>query len=97
MRNFCIVINMVLDISDCVLSSILGEKDSSDISRERIDMFEDINAGLSRRKVADRFCIPYRIMETWWSKKNPIPCRIHIKIMLGRLLRVLQPPFFEVE
>lgn len=65
-------------ISDLCLSSMWGGEENADIPAERIDALGDIwdachrsikeiaaLAGLSQRKLAERFCIPYRTVEAW--------------------------------
>ena len=72
-------------ISDMALSSIWGDADDAEIPADRIEKlgriwdrthrdFRDVvsASGLSCRKVAERFSIPYRTAEDWHcGKANP--------------------------
>lgn len=45
-------------------------------------------SGLSHRKLAERFCIPYRTVENWCGGKND--CPQYLKLMLQECLGLLQ-------
>ncbi len=73
-------------ISDLALSSIWGESESPDIPAERLKAlgeiwdachrsFKDIAAaaGMSNRKLAERFLIPYRTAENWSTGQRVPP------------------------
>lgn len=85
-------------ISDLSLSSEWGDDETADIPVERIDALRQIwtacrrsvkeiaaDAGLSQRKLAERFCIPYRTMENWGSgsRECPLYLRLAMQECLG--------------
>lgn len=89
-------------ISDLCLSSMWGDEENADIPAERIDALGDIwdachrsikeiaaLAGLSQRKLAERFCIPYRTVEDWCTgrRESPIYTRLMMQECLGLLTR----------
>lgn len=89
-------------VSDLALSSVWGDPDGADIPADRIQKLGDIwdvvnrsvkqiaaDAGMSQRKLAERFCIPYRTMEDWGSKKSacPLYTRLMMQECLGLYLR----------
>lgn len=87
-------------VSDLILSSIWGDDEDDELPTERIDALckiwdathrsiRDIaaDAGLSQRKLAERFCIPYRTMENWCSDVNK--CALYIRLMMQQLLGLL--------
>ncbi len=89
-------------ISDLALSSMWGDGESSDIPASRLTElgeiwdachrgFKDIAAasGLSGRKLAERFLIPYRTAEDWSTGKSRMPlyARLAIQECLGLLDR----------
>lgn len=89
-------------ISDLCLSSMWGDAAEAEIPAERIDALGDIwdachrsikeiadLAGLSRRKLAERFCIPYRTVEDWSAsrRESPIYTRLMMQECLGLLTR----------
>ena len=88
-------------ISDLALSSIWGDAESSEITQERIadlgNIWDACNrsvkdiasaAGLSNRKLAERFCIPYRTVEDWSTGKRE--CNIYIRLMMQECLGLLR-------
>ena len=88
-------------ISDIALSSIWGDNESNEIPPERIADLGSIwdachrsvkdiasAAGLSQRKLAERFCIPYRTVEDWCAGKRE--CNIYIRLMMQECLGILQ-------
>lgn len=89
-------------VSDLVLSSMWDDAEASDIPAGRIDALGMIwdayhrsvkeiaaDAGLSCRKLAERFCIPYRTVEDWSAGKRecPVYTRLMMQECLGLLLR----------
>lgn len=47
-------------------------------------------AGISQRKLAERFLIPYSTMERWGSGKNP--CAASTRVMMQQLLGLMPTP-----
>lgn len=87
-------------ISDLALSSIWGDNETDPIPQDRIDVIGQIwdachrsvkdiaaAAGLSQRKLAERFCIPYRTMENWCNDKRS--CRLYDRLMMQECLGLL--------
>ncbi len=87
-------------ISDLALSSMWGDGESSEIPVDRLNelgkiwdachrSFPDIAAasGLSNRKLAERFLIPYRTAEDWAAGKRcpPLYVLLAIQECLGLL------------
>lgn len=87
-------------ISDLALSSIWGDDDEADIPATRLEDLGQIwdatnrsikeiaaAAGLSCRKLAERFCVPYRTMEDWSAGKSacPLCTRLLMQERLGLL------------
>lgn len=73
-------------LSDISTSDIWHGETDADIPVWRIEQIGSIydavhrsvheialSAGLSHRKLAERFCVPYRTMENWCSGKNECP------------------------
>lgn len=88
-------------ISDHALSSIWVDNESIEIPPERIAALGSIwdacnrsvkdiasAAGLSNRKLAERFCIPYRTVEDWSTGKRE--CNIYIRLMMQECLGLLR-------
>lgn len=86
-------------VSDLALSSMLGDAEDSDIPADRLTqlgaIWDDVHrsvkdicrdAGLSQRKLAERFCIPYRTVENWCSGVND--CPIYTRLMMQQLLNL---------
>lgn len=91
-------------VSDLALTSEWEDAETADIPDARLTWLSqlwdaahrsvrDIAAasGLSQRKLADRFAIPYRTVENWCSNT---PCPIYVKMLMQESLGlvVLQPP-----
>lgn len=86
-------------ISDLARSTIWGDSDGTDISADRLEDLGQIwgachrtikeiaAAGLSCRKLAERFCIPYRTMENWSSGVND--CPLYTRLMMQECLGLL--------
>ena len=87
-------------VSDLALSSIWGDLPGDDIPQARIDQLGSIydavhrsvkdiaaDAGLSQRKLAERFCIPYRTMENWCGGQNP--CPLYVRLMMQMCLGLI--------
>lgn len=85
-------------VSDLALSSVWDDADA--IPAERIDSIGQIwdachrtvkdiaaDAGLSLRKLAERFCIPYRTMEDWGADKRTPP--VYVLLMMQECLGLL--------
>lgn len=88
-------------ISALALSSIWGDAPDAEIPVARIDQLGSIYdaahrsvtdiakaAGLSQRKLADRFCIPIRTVEDWCAGKRTPPD--YVRLMMQELLGLLQ-------
>lgn len=87
-------------VSDLALDSMWGDAETDDVPEDRITaLFEfwdaghrsmkDIasDAGLSQRKLAERFCIPYRTMESWCGGQRD--CPLYVKLMMQECLGLL--------
>ena len=87
-------------ISDLALSSIWGDQEEADIPDARLNklgmIWDACNrsikeiasaSGLSQRKLAERFCIPYRTMEDWGAEKSK--CPIYTRLMMQECLNLL--------
>lgn len=87
-------------ISDLALSSIWGDAEDASIPEARLDALgnlwdashrsiKDICAatGISQRKLAEKFCIPYRTIENWSAGIRE--CPIYTKLMMQKLLGLL--------
>lgn len=87
-------------ISDLALSTIWGDPEDADIPTDRVDQLSQIwdathrnikeiaaAAGLSCRKLAERFCVPYRTMEDWSAGKST--CPIYTRLMMQECLGLL--------
>lgn len=88
-------------ISDLSLSSIWGDKWDDDIPEERIAALGKIwdsanrsvkqiasDAGISQRKLAERFSIPYRTVENWSTGSRT--CPLYVRLMMQELLGLLR-------
>ena len=86
-------------ISDLAMSS-MWEDDEIEIPPERIAVLGEIYdachrsakdiasaAGLSQRKLAERFCIPLRTVEDWCTGKRE--CSIYIRLMMQECIGIL--------
>lgn len=87
-------------ISDLALSSMWGDRPKDEVPQDRIDQLgriydavhrsvKDIaaDAGLSQRKLAERFSIPYRTMENWCGGQNP--CPLYVRLMMQMCLGLI--------
>lgn len=87
-------------ISDIALSSIWGDSQEDDIPYDRLidigQIWDAYNrsvpqiaaaAGLSQRKLAERFGIPYRTVENWCGGKNACPA--YVRMMMQECLGML--------
>ena len=88
-------------ISDLALSSIWGDDPGAEIPAERIDqlgnIFDAANrsvseiakaAGMSQRKLAERFCIPYRTVENWCGGQRE--CPFYLRLMMQECLGMVE-------
>lgn len=88
-------------ISDFALSSMWEDDETSEIPPERIAALGEIYeachrsikdiasaAGLSNRKLAERFCIPYRTVEDWSAGKRE--CALYMRLMMQECLGILR-------
>ena len=84
-------------VSDLALSSMWGDAEDAAIPQERIEFLSQIwdachrsvkdiaaAAGLSQRKLAEHFCVPYRTMERWSSGQSE--CNLYIRLMMQECL-----------
>lgn len=87
-------------ISDISLSSIWDDPDGADVPSSRVDdligiweaahrSVKDIatTSGLSCRKLAERFGIPYRTIEDWSAGTRE--CNLYIRLMMQECLGIL--------
>lgn len=87
-------------ISDLCLSSMWGDVEDAEIPGDRVSVLAEIwdacnrtvkeiasDAGLSCRKLAERFCIPYRTIEDWSAGKRE--CPIYTRFMMQECLGLL--------
>lgn len=87
-------------ISDLALSSLWGNAPEADIPQKRIDKLGQVwdaanrstkeiaaAAGLSHRKLAERFMIPYRTMEDWC--RGARECPLYVRLMMQECLGIL--------
>lgn len=88
-------------VSDWALSSIWGDSPDGDIPPERISQLGSIwdaahrsvreiaaLSGLSQRKLAERFFIPYRTMEDWCRGLHAPPD--HVRLMMQECLGLIE-------
>lgn len=88
-------------VSDLSLSSMWGDSEDDAIPADRIDALGDIwdachrsikaiaaDANMSGRKLAERFCIPYRTVEDWSAGKRE--CPIYTRLMMQECLGLLR-------
>lgn len=88
-------------ISDIALSSSWGDDGEADVPEERIDFLSELweayhrsfkeiaeEVGLSQRKIAERFNIPYRTIENWSAGKSEIA--LYTKLMMQECLDLLE-------
>lgn len=87
-------------VSDLALSSIWGDQEDADVPTDRISELHTIwdavhrtvkeiaaDAGLSQRKLAERFCIPYRTVENWAAGSRE--CPIYVRLMMQQILGLI--------
>lgn len=87
-------------ISDLSLSTIWGDPEDADIPAGRIEKLGQIwdafhrtvkeiaaDADMSCRKLAERFCVPYRTMEDWSAGKST--CPIYVRLMMQERLGLI--------
>lgn len=87
-------------ISDLALSSIWGDAEGTPIPTDRIEQLGAIwdacgrsvkeiaaAAGLSQRKLAERFCIPYRTVGDWCTGQRE--CTLYLRLMMQESLGLL--------
>lgn len=87
-------------VSDLAQSAIWGDPEDSAIPAQRLEALTQIweathrdvkgiaaAAGLSCRKLAERFAIPYRTMEDWSAGKST--CPIYVRLMMQECLGLL--------
>lgn len=90
-------------ISDLALSEIWGDAPEGPIPDARLAALGMIwdaahrtvpeiakAAGLSNRKLAARFCIPYRTVEDWAAERREPP--FYVRLMLQQCLGLLPSP-----
>lgn len=88
-------------ISVLTMSTIWGNPEDADIPTNRVEQLGEIwdayhrsfkeiaaAAGLSCRKLAERFCIPYRTMEDWSAGKST--CPIYVRLMMQECLGLIK-------
>lgn len=89
-------------ISDLTLSAVWGDPEDADCPATRVEQLEKIwdachrsvkdiaaAAGLSYRKLAERFCVPYRTMEDWSAGKSS--CPVYTRLMMQECLGMYNP------
>lgn len=87
-------------VSDLAQSTIWGGPDDSPAPTQRLEALAQIweathrgtkeiaaAAGLSCRKLAERFAVPYRTMEDWSAGKST--CPIYVRLMMQECLGLL--------
>ncbi len=87
-------------ISDLALSEIWEDAEDATLPDERVEALGQIwdachrtakeiasDAGLSCRKLAERFCIPYRTVENWSTKRYE--CPLYVRLMMQECLGLL--------
>lgn len=90
-------------ISDMALSPLWGDDPDAEIPQQRIEALAQVwaatnrpvreiaaAAGLSQRKLAERFMIPYRTMEDWC--RGARECPIYVRLMMQESLGILPLP-----
>lgn len=87
-------------ISDLALSTIWGDPEDAPIPEARLETLGQIwdacrrtvkqiaaDSGLSCRKLAVRFCIPYRTVENWSAGERE--CPLYTRLMMQECLELL--------
>lgn len=88
-------------ISDLTLSSLWEDPEEAEIPAERLEQLGQIwdacnrsvrdiaaAAGLSVRKLAERFCIPYRTVEDWSAGRRESPP--YVRLMMQEILGLVK-------
>ena len=88
-------------VSDLALSSIWGDEEGAEIPHARLDWLGQLwdavhrsvkeiarDSGMSQRKLAERFAVPYRTAEYWCS--NPAACALYVRLMMQEALGLLR-------
>lgn len=83
------------------LSSIWGDASDDGVPAERMEQLGSVYdasnrsikdiaaaAGMSNRKLAERFCIPYRTMENWCGGQRS--CPDYVRLMMQECLDILK-------
>lgn len=89
--------------SDMALSTIWGDAPDAPIPPERLEALAGIYtaahrtikeisaaAGMSNRKMAERFAIPIRTMENWSTGK--CECTLYLRLLMQEVLGLYTPP-----
>ncbi|MGN0968112.1 MAG: helix-turn-helix domain-containing protein [Oscillospiraceae bacterium] len=87
-------------VSDWALSSIWGDEPDAEIPEDRLDQIGAIwdaahrsvreiaaLASLSQRKLAERFCVPYRTVEDWCRGLRTPPD--YVRLMMQECLGLI--------
>lgn len=87
-------------ISDLAMSTMWGDPEDADIPGDRIEklgrIFDAYNrgvkeiaaaAGMSQRKLAERFGIPYRTMDSWCMGERNLPD--YVRMMMQECLGLI--------
>lgn len=88
-------------VSGLALSTVWGDSEDADIPTDRVEQLGQIweathrdvkgiaaAAGLSCRKLAERFAIPYRTVEDWSAGKST--CPIYVRLMMQECLGLVK-------
>lgn len=88
-------------VSDLALSDIWEDKETVDIPPERIEWLGELleayhrsindiadDTGLSLRKIAERFGIPYRTVEDWSARRRK--CNFYLRLMIQECLGIFK-------
>lgn len=87
-------------LSDLALSSVWEDDPEADIPPDRLEALSSLwyavhrsvkdiasSAGLSQRKLAEHFCIPYRTVENWCTGSRD--CPVYTRLMMQRILGLI--------
>lgn len=91
-------------ISDLSMSYIWGDDPEATVHQERFEKLKSIYdachrsvkeiasaSGLSKRKLAERFCIPQRTIDSWGSNaESGRQCPLYTRLMMQELLGLFQ-------
>ena len=88
-------------VSDLALSSMWGDAEDAAIPQERIEFLSQLwdachrsvkdiasDAGMSQRKLAEHFYIPYRTVADWCTGKRA--CKLYDRLMMQECLGLLR-------